>query len=394
MESAYKKVLHISDTHIFPHRLANRDSLRNFCQAVANKFDADKWIVLITGDIVDGAHMQGSINREYSNARYALRPLIQKSFEIRMVPGNHDFGYLGNVYNKRNEDRYNKFYLDVCKSNVVFPDKIDYDSSDGVDGWSLILLNSNYRTNQPNWFAQGRIHTRQLREIERLLSEFRETKRPCLIALHHHYTGTGHLTKLVDADQFMAVLKGRESRVTVCCGHRHSQNLNMTDPALPGGSGDRSLRGVKAANLNPGIKRNSSGNPNSAILIDPIEQIVEYVWVPSYTEPYEIKVSPQSAVPGSRVVVSKVDDNFNSSGQIEMIDRKQCCIKKTIIPKLENGKLDFNIPPDMNTGSYYLRVRFWRDVPYAAHNQKVLISHLQCPKIPFAVLEPNSPERI
>ena len=286
----YKKIIHISDTHILPHRTKNRDRLRETSQIIAQRFNSRNFIVLITGDIVDGANLKSSIDKEFSRAEEALQPLISKGFDIKTVPGNHDFGYLGIRFQEKNKDRYMKFHKDICGVPAKFPWEIEYKYSDGNIAWVLILIDSCYHVDDRDdrKFAQGRIHVEQREKLRNILSKLKESKYPCVIAFHHDYTlDIDESLKLIDYKEFKEVLDKRESQVTLCFGHRHVQNIGNAS------GGNRSLRIIRAANMNSGVGKlikkfwpgaSSNSYQYRAILVDPVLQTADTIDVRTYVE--------------------------------------------------------------------------------------------------------------
>ena len=87
---AYQKIIHLSDIHI---RSESKPEMARFLKAISviGKYYSG-WPVLITGDVTDSA-----TKPQMQRARKCIERLAKTNI-ILPVPGNHDYGVLGNFF--------------------------------------------------------------------------------------------------------------------------------------------------------------------------------------------------------------------------------------------------------------------------------------------------------
>jgi len=172
------------------------------------KFPEALW--LITGDITDNG-----FDVEYSKARAALAVL---DFYL-CVPGNHDYGRMGNFYNSAAADRFDDTLTEHWKGQKFKHNKPAIKLTDnGSEKVCIIGLNSNLKTILPFDFACGRIGLKQRLWLWWYLHKYRDYVK--IIILHHHpFMHTNPFMWLQDSEKFMKLIA---SKVDVLLfGHRH-----------------------------------------------------------------------------------------------------------------------------------------------------------------------------
>ncbi len=271
MSTKNKKLLFISDPHIWssernasasrsrainaPKRgrlgtFSRAEELGSLCSIIAEKYDPEEWVILISGDIVEGGLTNRTRQQEHRNAERALRPLMRAKFDIQMVPGNHDYGPFGNSFNQDAYNRYRALHKKVCGYDTTFPHCLDYGK------WRMILLDSTAHFERGELFARGRIGEAQLNVLNRELSS---STKPVLIAMHHHPIMRSRkrtFLEVVDSEAFMATLSRARGRVTVCCGHKHVKDLAFRRSGkLLGIAADKSTDSFNVILIDPANQR-------------------------------------------------------------------------------------------------------------------------------------------
>jgi len=187
------KLLHISDLH---------DSMVDLSVFPDHH-------VIVTGDITnDGREGQ------FLAAHDALRG---HKGGLSLVPGNHDYGWQGNLYSRESARRFDEI-LSAPLQGHCFADKVPLVRK--FDGVTLIGLNSNLETSSPFDFACGEIGQAQSQLLDDALAGNGGVK---IIALHHHpFMHSDATMKLVDAQAFWRVVEGRAD--VVLFGHKHESD--------------------------------------------------------------------------------------------------------------------------------------------------------------------------
>lgn len=168
-----------------------------------NTYKPKKTDILLLGDITEHGRAE-----EYDKATEALYPLKEAGFTVHMVPGNHDYGTHGNIYQEEAHTNFLSFASQFSDKNY-YPKKVEY------DGWKLLLVDSTAHQGRGSTFARGRIGTNQLAWLK---AEVMEQKK-AVVALHHHPFDRNLFLKMSDADQFKDAVD--RARVSVVFGHRH-----------------------------------------------------------------------------------------------------------------------------------------------------------------------------
>jgi 3',5'-cyclic AMP phosphodiesterase CpdA len=170
-------------------------------------------VIAIAGDVTDNGH-----EAEYRLALTLIEPLRAKGFRVLVVPGNHDYGPFGNLYHPGAHQRFcalaggsAPYVLDLPDARVIGLDSCYQPSRERAGGWAMMaeLFNPARR------FANGSLGFGQLDA----LSAWLECDKPTHIVLHHHPLYHAPGLRLVDADSFWRVVRGRASGVYF--GHRH-----------------------------------------------------------------------------------------------------------------------------------------------------------------------------
>ncbi len=121
--------IHLSDLHIHKNK-KNKDNLNciKIVDFIINKYtgeeqenkvydnneiyDKIKPLILITGDITDDGDEE-----QYEIAVSILENLTKKGFKILAVPGNHDYGTIGNIYTEKSQSLFQEYILSNLMNN-------------------------------------------------------------------------------------------------------------------------------------------------------------------------------------------------------------------------------------------------------------------------------------
>ena len=224
------KILHISDLHIGKEE-TDVDEWRQaekLVRLIRREWgdDADKPLVLITGDIVDDGR-----EVEFIEARRILGPLHRAGFQVAPLPGNHDYGWNGAYAQEKRFKLFKKHLLGI-ETRVTYPD-VPYADADV----SVITLNS-MKSETGFWdglLADGELGDHQLNELGELLTTLRAERKKShkiVVAVHHHpflfpddplfeqaKEWFGH--RLKDGADLMRLLSGRIDALLFGHEHRH-----------------------------------------------------------------------------------------------------------------------------------------------------------------------------
>jgi 3',5'-cyclic AMP phosphodiesterase CpdA len=320
MSQRYKRLLVISDPHVWSSEANARTAvarvpkpntlgvfgtfgraheLERVCSRMAERFNPQNYIVLITGDVVEGGNTDRTRDMEYQNAEAALQPLLRRGFDVHMVPGNHDVGPAGIAYNSAAHQKYEEFHERICGYRTSFPHTVDYGD------WELLLLNSTAGRGSGQALAsRGQIGAQHLAWLRDRLPD----SKPVVIAMHHHPDTRKMLDQVLlavtDSEALMAIL-GRPRRhfLTVCCGHLHTEQLSF----LSSGK----LRGVASGKCT---------NVPRVLSIDPVTQSVEGM---NLFLPSEIKTMLQRTSQQVRRQVTRTTGQVtNAAGQVTSTARE------------------------------------------------------------------------
>ena len=189
-------LVHISDLHIHSNRVDN-SQVYNKIVTIKTKY-AD-CLPITTGDITDDGSPE-----QYENA---------KDLSGLKAPGNHDYGYAGNIYDSEKAEMFDKTF-GTCFADINIPHITI------TDGVRLIGLDSNLETDHPFDFACGEIGLLQLSLLDKTL----QSKMPTAVYLHHHpFIRNDPFMELRDARNFMRTIYGRID--VLLFGHRHVEQI-------------------------------------------------------------------------------------------------------------------------------------------------------------------------
>jgi len=220
-----KSFIHLSDLHI--HKNNERKDNQN-CIAIVNEiiniYQEKKPVILITGDIVDDGH-----EAQYRNAVKILKPLVENDFIVLAVPGNHDYGPLGNFYTEKSQMHFQKYiladllgYKKVLQEGVtmelIYPIISEFDEMlfigvDSVVGAENELLH----------FASGEVGKPQREKIQQILHEYKNSNKKKVVYFHHHPFDRRYVMEMDDAKELMRLLAGKVD--FVCFGHDHKSEI-------------------------------------------------------------------------------------------------------------------------------------------------------------------------
>jgi 3',5'-cyclic AMP phosphodiesterase CpdA len=186
----------------------------------------DKPIIVITGDIVDDGRKS-----QFKKAQEILiDPLKKANFKVISIPGNHDYGWIGNFAQKK-KFKYFKRYL-IGLRRVSYPDLIEFDNG------KLVIICLNSMKSETGFYdgllADGELGGKQLNELDEILDYLdgmADNMKPAVaICLHHHpfiFPGMNDLKEageriahqLKDGDELMELIGNRVD--VLLFGHDH-----------------------------------------------------------------------------------------------------------------------------------------------------------------------------
>lgn len=205
-------ILHVSDLHVTDE--SSGSDWRSLAQVICDRYSPDRWIVVVTGDIVD--HGRGA---EYAHALPGFSILRARGFRIFIAPGNHDYGPWGNMYSPHAHRRFLAF-CEFITGIGTFP------HAEERKGWRLLLLDSTAHDEIGEPFARGRIGPRQLAWLEAQLAD----PRPTYIAMHHRPDWGNAFLAVSDRADLQALVDRRTEKgriVKYLCGHKHEESLDL-----------------------------------------------------------------------------------------------------------------------------------------------------------------------
>lgn len=208
------KIAHVSDLHFHKEGEDNKKAL-SLLEKVKGSYDFahDEAYLLATGDIVD----DGEIS-QYNNALTALTPFKE---QLLVVPGNHDYGFAGNIFSRESALLFDNEFLPNLDVSFRFMQKQPaVKLLDDQKGSKLLTvgLNSVLETSTVLDFARGGIGTQQLEQLDAVLARPEYTDIPKLVYLHHRPQKCLWFLEMVDAEDFMAVVN-RNNVSVVAFGH-------------------------------------------------------------------------------------------------------------------------------------------------------------------------------
>lgn len=206
------KILHISDLHFHRSKNDNRAITKTL------KFIGEKYpdhYIIITGDIVDDGDA-----RQYDNAYDALKQFMGRIF---IVPGNHDFGALGNLYSRERAKRFDeKLSIPLNQGSTFLADNKPVVNviKDKSDSALLVGLDTNLETEHPWDFACGKIGSTQLKSLATILDNVTVPEMKKIVFFHHHpFMHNNPFMELKDAKKLPPVVYNKVD--VILFGHKH-----------------------------------------------------------------------------------------------------------------------------------------------------------------------------
>jgi 3',5'-cyclic AMP phosphodiesterase CpdA len=208
------KIAHVSDLH-FHKKAEDNEKALSLLDRIKGAYDFahDEAYLLATGDIVD----DGEIS-QYNNALTALKPFEE---HLLVAPGNHDYGFGGNIFSHDSALLFDNEFLPNLGINFRFMQKQPMVRllDDGAGTKLLTVgLNSVLETSTVLDFARGGIGKQQLSDLNTILSNPGYADIPKFVYLHHRPQKCIWFLEMVDAEDFMAVMNQNNVSV-VAFGH-------------------------------------------------------------------------------------------------------------------------------------------------------------------------------
>lgn len=216
------QILHLSDLHI-GKATGERPNLNVIVYKTIDTWGGaqSKPLVMITGDLSNDGEVE-----QFDEIKGFLDPLYKAGFQLLIIPGNHDYGPVGNLVQKH---RFENF------KNRLYPDpEVDFPLKTEINGHVLIGLNSmeGHEDGIDFLFADGKLGPAQINKTAKILNDLkdRDKKKKVIVYLHHHpflYPGQspvykaeeGIVHRLQDGDEFMYQISNRVD--ILLFGHEH-----------------------------------------------------------------------------------------------------------------------------------------------------------------------------
>lgn len=216
--------IHISDLHLHQSN-DHADNLNTIklVNYIIQRYQGKQLTILITGDITDDG-----CKKQYKNAYQLLLPLVEAGFELLPVPGNHDYGYKGNIYTEASQQYFQEHLLAKLINNTfaqqtnikmeqLYPlvtehSDIIYIGLDSVVGNENELLH----------FASGEVGAKQRENLHKILCDIKKKNKTIVVYFHHHPFDRQWVMEMDDAKQLLSMLASRVD--IVCFGHDHKSH--------------------------------------------------------------------------------------------------------------------------------------------------------------------------
>jgi 3',5'-cyclic AMP phosphodiesterase CpdA len=202
------RIIHFSDTH-WRSCAADNHHANQAAEAVVQMLRPGDAVVL-TGDVTDDGKVE-----QYAHALAALRPIADLATAFMVVPGNHDFGPLGNFYERAAAKRFTAFARELHADNAT----LTRGACPDAPGLGFIAVDSCIRSLSPFDFARGRVGVWQRRKLGKRLDLLRARQFSSVVVLHHHPFYRNWTMRLEDAAKFLNVVDGKADLVLF--GHTH-----------------------------------------------------------------------------------------------------------------------------------------------------------------------------
>jgi 3',5'-cyclic AMP phosphodiesterase CpdA len=224
------KFIQLSDLHLHSTERTDNRNCRRIVNFILNRYQNEKPIVLLTGDITDDG-----AERQYKKAVNILRPLVLEGFRILPTPGNHDYGFAGNFYTEESQQLFQNYILDelIKLPEASQPGTImeDIYPMVTIEGDVLFIGLDSVVGNEDEFlhFASGEVGKPQRKKLATILK--RNPGRKVVVYFHHHPFCRGFLKKFVmemdDAKEVLRILAGLAD--FVCFGHKHEAETWMAE---------------------------------------------------------------------------------------------------------------------------------------------------------------------
>lgn len=206
------KILHLSDLHYHRSNNDNR-KVNKTLKTVKDKYP-DHFIV-VTGDISDDGHP-----KQFKNAFQALKAFKDRVF---IVPGNHDFGALGNIYSRERALRFDEMLSGPLEQGGTFSfdnhPVVNTVEKDG-DRVMFIGLDSNLETNHIFDFACGEVGDTQRSVLGKILDDHSTRDYTKILFFHHHpFIHNNPFMEMKDAERLARVIYQKVD--IMMFGHKH-----------------------------------------------------------------------------------------------------------------------------------------------------------------------------
>ena len=199
------QLLHLSDLHIHESHKDNASLFKRLAFIRENYLQHHR---VITGDETDDG----------SDKQYKIANRLLLSFVSYICPGNHDYGYAGNLFEKKRARRFDDYLLQTRPYSGRWSMPVmDTISTEAV----LIGLDSNLMTRRPWDFACGKIGLWQRYWLKRILRWHANKVR--IVYFHHHPFDRTPWMGMKDAKPLMKVLQGNCELVLF--GHKHQPGM-------------------------------------------------------------------------------------------------------------------------------------------------------------------------
>jgi len=202
------EIFHVSDLH-FGKSKRRRENAESLLKKLKKKYDFERGgnrYLVVTGDIVHNGEKD-----EYNAAKNALLPFKEKVF---VVPGNHDYGWMGADYSEKAAKLFDSDLASKLDITHPFFPKTPFLKEIVNDGQGnkvlLIGLNSCSKKGLEN-LAEGEIEDFQRKALDQILNNPENKGIPKIVFLHHipHRRAKGIWMSLTDWKELMAIVRGR-----------------------------------------------------------------------------------------------------------------------------------------------------------------------------------------
>jgi 3',5'-cyclic AMP phosphodiesterase CpdA len=205
-------ILHLSDLHFHQNNKDNKKAIKTL-DNVNTKYP--EHYIVITGDIVDDGH-----EKQYENA---FNKLEQFKDRIFIVPGNHDFGALGNFYSKERAKRFDEMLsIPLGQGGTFLAENKPVVNVVGnrSDSIMFIALDTNLETEHPFDFACGEVGDVQLNALSAILANPTIPEMKKVLFFHHHpFMHNNPFMELQDAKKLPRVIYNKVD--VILFGHKH-----------------------------------------------------------------------------------------------------------------------------------------------------------------------------